>query len=189
MSPETEINNSIEALSRGGIILYPTDTVWGLGCDATDEQAVEKIFNIKKRSGYKSLIVLVSEITMLPKYVKEISPIAIQLSEFSEKPLTIVYENGTNLAKNVLAADGSVAIRVVRDEFCQQLIRKFGKPIVSTSANISGDPVPVHFKNINPGIIKSVDYIVKLRQKEIAGTAVSSIIKINSKGEFEIIRR
>lgn len=186
---EEEIKNALEFLNAGKTILYHTDTVWGIGCDATNEKAVKKIFQIKKRSGSKSMVVLVSDEKMLNKYVKKVPAIAWDLMEMSEKPLTIVYENVTGLATNVAAHDGSVAIRITKDEFCKRLINKFDLPIVSTSANISGEEVPENFRKIRSKILESVDYVVKWRQNESPVSKVSSIIKIKSNGEFEIIRK
>lgn len=189
MSLDLEIQNCIHVLRNGGTILYPTDTVWGIGCDATNEKAVEKIFKIKQRNSFKSLIALVSDEKMLSKYVQEIPGIARDLIALGEKPLTIIYEEGINFAKNVLAADGSIAIRIPADEFCRKMIHKFGRPVVSTSANISGEIVPRSFREIKPEIKQSVDYVVALRQNEMSASGASSIIKIKSNGEFEIIRK
>jgi len=187
---QQEINNAIEILKKGGTILYPTDTVWGLGCDATSEEAVSKIFKIKKREEAKSLIVLLEEDIKLNKYVKDVPEVAWDLVELSDSPLTVIYSEPYNLAKNVInSEDNSVGIRIVRDEFCYQLIRKFNKPLVSTSANISGEPTPAIFKDINPQIISSVDYVVNLRQQEKTASKPSSIIKIGKKGEVQVIRK
>src|SRR5688572_18774909 len=137
LSPGTEIQNAVEVLRKGGTILYPTDTVWGIGCDATNEKAVEKIISIKERESSKSLIILVSDERMLNKYVKEIPAIALDLARQASDPLTIIYDEGINLATNVLADDGSIAIRIPHEEFCNKLIYRFGRPLVSTSANFS----------------------------------------------------
>lgn len=189
MSLETEIENCITVLRKGGTILYPTDTVWGIGCDATNEKAVEEIFRIKRRSGSKSLIVLAADEKMLNRHVKEVPGVAWDLIELSDKPLTIIYDEGLNLAKNVMADDGSIAVRIPKDEFCKKMIYKLGRPLVSTSANISGENVPRNFREINPEIKKSVGYVVHLRQNETLTANVSSIIKVGAGGEFEIIRK
>ncbi len=186
---EEEIKNTLEVLRKGGVILYPTDTVWGLGCDARNKEAVNKLFKIKERAEYKSVVVLVSDETMINRYVKEVPEIAWELMESAEEPLTIVYPDGRMLAENIIAADGSVGIRFVKDEFCKNLIHKFGKPITSTSANISGENAPSSFSDIKLDILNRVDYIVNLRQKETMNAKPSTIIKIALNGEFKIIRK
>jgi L-threonylcarbamoyladenylate synthase len=186
---DSEIKRALETLKAGGIILYPTDTVWGLGCDATNSNAVEKIFRIKKRNESKSLIVLLDQDIKLNKYVKEVPALAWDLIEFSDKPLTIVYDNVTNMAHNAIAADGSAAIRITKDEFCKKLIYKLGKPLISTSANISGEVSPANFGEIDGEILRQVDYIVGLRQHEKTKSVASSIIKLKNNGEVSIIRK
>ena len=189
MNIETEIQNALGVLRKGGVILYPTDTIWGIGCDATNEKAIERIFQIKKREPAKSLIVLVNDERMLFKYVKEIPPIAHELISQTETPLTIIYDEGINLAKNVLADDGSIAIRIPKDEFCNKLIYKFGRPIVSTSANLSGEIFPNMFSQISTNIISSVDYAVNLKLETSNLKLPSSIIKVKANGEIKIIRK
>lgn len=184
-----EIKNTVEVLNKGGVILYPTDTIWGLGCDATNEKAVQKIFEIKRREESKSLIVLVADETRLNRYVKEVPPVVWELIEVSEKPLTIVYPGVRGLALNVTAADKSAAIRIPKDEFCKKLLFQFKKPIVSTSANISGEKTPSNFSEISDEVKNKADYIVPLRQNEMAKGQASSIIKFSEKGEIVIIRR
>jgi L-threonylcarbamoyladenylate synthase len=186
---EEEIKNTIAVLQKEGTILYPTDTVWGIGCDARNKVAVNKIFGIKQRAEYKSMVVLVSDENMLHRYVKEIPDIAYQLIEAAEGPLTIIYPQGRMLAENAIAADGSVGIRIVQDEFCKKLITRFGKPIVSTSANISGEPTPINFNDIKLDILNMVDYIVNHRQKETIDANPSTIIKVSLNGEIKIIRK
>ena len=187
---EEELKNALEVLRKGGTLLYPTDTVWGLGCDARNKEAVNKIFKIKERAEYTSMVVLVCNDKMINRYVKEVPAIAWDLIEAAgNDPLTIIYPDGRMLAENIIAADGSVGIRIVRDEFCKNLIHKFGKPIVSTSANISGEPTPVSFSEINPKIMNKVDYIVNLRQLEVNNTKPSTIIKVAMNGEVKIIRK
>jgi L-threonylcarbamoyladenylate synthase len=185
---DEEIKNALAVLHKGGTILYPTDTVWGLGCDARNKEAVNKLFKIKERAEYKSMVVLVSDEKMINRYVKEVPAIAWDLIEAAEEPLTVIYPDGRMLASTIIAADGSVGIRIVRDEFCKNLIHKFGKPIVSTSANISGETAPNSFNDIKIDIMNKVDYIVNLRQKEINNTKPSTIIKIAMNGEIKIIR-
>ncbi len=186
---QQEITKAIEILKSGGTILYPTDTIWGIGCDATNEEAVKKVFEIKGRAESKSLIILIDNETKLNRYLKDIPPLAYDLIDFTEKPLTIIYSDAKNLAKNVINEDGSIGIRIVKDEFCKKLIEKFGKPIVSTSANISGEPSPATFQEINPGILSQVDYVVNLRQSETSKNQVSSIIKLGMDGQVKVIRK
>jgi L-threonylcarbamoyladenylate synthase len=186
---DEEIKNTLEVLRKGGTILYPTDTVWGIGCDARNKDAVAKVFRIKQRAEYKSMVALISDITMLNRYVKEVPEAAWDLIDAAERPLTIIYPGARMLAENMVAADGSVGIRIVKDEFCKNLIHKFGKPIVSTSANISGEPAPVNFKDIKIDILNNVDYIVNLRQNENNDTQPSTIIKLALNGEFKILRK
>jgi L-threonylcarbamoyladenylate synthase len=186
---EEEIKNALEVLRKGGTILYPTDTVWGIGCDARNKEAVAKVFQIKQRAEYKSMVTLVCDNTMLNRYVKEVPEVAWDLIETADRPLTIIYPDARMLAENVIAADGSVGIRLIKDEFCKNLIHKFGKPIVSTSANISGEPAPSSFNDIKIDILNKVDYIVNLRQKENNNTQPSTIIKVAMNGEFKIIRK
>jgi L-threonylcarbamoyladenylate synthase len=186
---EEEIKRALEVLKAGGTILYPTDSIWGIGCDATNEAAVKKVYGIKNREEAKSLILLLDEESKLNKYVKEVPAAAWDMIEFAENPLTIIYSGAVNLPVNVINQDGSVAIRVTKDLFCRQLIRKLGKPIVSTSANKSGEPFPKSFKEITPEILQGVDYIVNLRQKEQQVSKPSVIIKIEANGVFSFIRK
>ncbi len=189
MTGEEEIARCIEVLAAGGTILYPTDTIWGIGCDATNEVAVEKVYQLKRRMETKSLIVLLDDAGKLSHYVKSIPEIARDLIRNVDTPLTIIYPEGKNLAKNVIGEDHSVAIRICKNEFCQSLIREFGKPIVSTSANISGAPTPMVFKNISREITGHVDHIVSLFRDEFVNVKPSRIIRINENGEFRIIRK
>jgi len=186
---DEEIKNALAVLHKGGTILYPTDTVWGIGCDARNKEAVNKLFKIKQRAEYKSMVVLVCDDKMINRYVKEVPAVAWDLIEAAEEPLTLIYPDGRMLAENIIAADGSVGIRIVKDEFCKTLIHKFGKPIVSTSANISGEASPHSFNDIKLDIMNNVDYIVNLRQKETNNTKPSTIIKIAMNGEFKILRK
>jgi L-threonylcarbamoyladenylate synthase len=182
-----ELHKSSEILKNQQLLLYPTDTVWGIGCDATNENAVSKIFEIKRRSESKSLIILVDGIEMLKKYIPTISEKVKTLLLNTKKPTTIIYDNPVGLAKNVVSNDNTVAIRIVQHEFCQQLISKFGKPIVSTSANISGSPTPKSFKEIDKPILDSVDYIVNLQREEVNHKS-STILKVADNGELIVLR-
>ncbi len=182
-----EINNCIEELKKGNLILYPTDTVWGIGCDATDPEAVKKVYALKNREDSKALICLVANQAMLERHVMEVPEVAYDIIDLAEKPTTIVFDEPKGVAKNLIAEDNTLAIRVASDKFCQYLINKFGKPIVSTSANISGQPTPKQFKEISPEILKGVDYVVNLHQDKIM-TTPSSIIKLTNNGIVKIIR-
>ena len=174
------------SLVTGGTILYPTDTVWGLGCDATNKQAVHKIFKLKKREESKSLVVLVSSLDMLKDYVSNIPDKAIQIIHTSTKPTTIIYHQPKGLAFNTIAVDHTVAIRIPKHEFCIQLINQFGKPIVSTSANISGSPTPSDFSEISQAILEGVDYVVNLERDKITDKS-STILKLIG-DEIKVIR-
>ncbi len=186
---DRELTNALAALHSGGTILYPTDTVWGIGCDCTNERAVDKIFKIKKRDSSKSLVLLVDNDARLLRYVKTVPEIAWELMQYSEKPLTIVYPEGKNVAKNMIGPDKSIAIRITSDIFCKNLIRSFDNGLVSTSANISGNASPENFSDIDEEIISAVDYVVDLRQEEKTPASPSSIIKVGLKGEIQIIRK
>lgn len=195
------IAEAIKVLKAGGVILYPTDSVWGLGCDATNEEAVSKIFEIKRRSGAKSLVLLASDLDMVAMYIRQIPDIAIDLVEVNDAPMTIVYPGAQHLAPNVVAEDGSVGIRIpyVDEEaaaapqlrgaaFCRELVRRFRRPIVSTSANISGDPTPSSFSEISSEIVSAVDYVIPKQFDSHSTGRASQIIKLGLGGEVEIIR-
>ena len=184
-----EINKALEVLKSGGVILYPTDTIWGLGCDATNEAAVEKILQIKNRPAEKSLIVLLDVDSKLQSYVAEIPEVAYNLIEYAENPLTIVFSNAKNLAQNVINADGSIGIRIVKHDFCTPLVQRLRKPIVSTSANLSGKPSPNYFDDIDPEILESVDYVVDFEQENRTQKKPSTIMKLSPGGQFEFIRK
>lgn len=184
-----EVNKAFEILKNGGIILYPTDTIWGIGCDATNPEAVEKVFQLKGRSSEKSLIVLLDTVNKLPAYIADVPEIAYDLIEFAEKPLTIIFSGAKNLASNVIAADGSIGIRVVKHHFCEQLMQRFRKPIVSTSANISGEPSAATFDEISDEIKNGVDYIVNWEQHLHEERQASTIMKLDTDGQFSFIRR
>lgn len=184
-----EILETIKVLKQGGTILYPTDTIWGVGCDATNAHAVEKVYHIKRRSESKSFIILLDDISKLSNYVEVVYPIALDLIQQYTKPLTIIYPKAKNLAKGVPAEDHSIGIRVTHDPFCKALIEEFGKPIVSTSANISGQETPYSFDKVSEKIKKSVDYVVNYRQEEVSGQMhPSTIIKMQNDGTFTLVR-
>jgi L-threonylcarbamoyladenylate synthase len=185
---QEDIKKSLEVIRTGGLILYPTDTIWGIGCDATNEQAVQRIFRIKKREDSKSMLILLDSTARLNAYVT-VPDVAWELIEVSTSPLTIIYPGAKNLAKGLIAEDGSTGIRITSDEFCNELIKRFGRPVVSTSANISGTPSPAIFDEIGDEIISSVDYVVKWRQNDITRKPASSIIKLEENGVFKIIRK
>ena len=177
-----------EILKAGGVILYPTDTVWGIGCDATNPSAVARVFAIKQRSESKSLIILVSSIAMLREYIADLPQNIFNYLQKVTEPTTIIYENPQLLAKNVIASDNTVAIRLVQDPFCQQMITHFGKPIVSTSANISGELTPLYYQLINPQIIAQCDYVVPYRQDDTQIKNPSRLIRFDTDGEIQILR-
>lgn len=183
----SELYNYADCLAQGGIILYPTDTIWGLGCDATNEEACRKIKEIKERTEHHSFIVLVDSILMLERYVPDFNPVCYDLIDNSDTPLTIIYPTNKNLAPSVIGPDGSVGVRVTKDPFCISLIRKLKKPIVSTSANISGKPFPKNFSEIDTVIKDKVDCIVESSDNKIQNSP-SKIIKIDLNGTFKIIR-
>lgn len=182
-----EINNTLNILKKGGTILYPTDTVWGLGCDATNPEAVSKIYGLKNREESKALICLVKDLEMLKSYVKDIPNEAFQILKSATKPTSVIYNNPVGLAKNLIAKDNTIAIRIVNQDFCNKLLQDFNKPIVSTSANISGNPTPKSFKEIHKDILKGVDYVVNL-QNEKTETKPSSILKVEQDGSLTVIR-
>ncbi len=184
-----DLKNALEVLQKGGVILYPTDTIWGLGCDATNEAAVKRIYEIKKRIDSKSMLVLMENINLIERYVEEVPEIAYSLIEVNDKPMTIIYPGAKNLAKNLVAEDGSIGIRITQENFTRQLIQRFRKPIVSTSANISGEPSPAVFADISEEIKSAVDYVVSYRQDDAVPANPSSIIKLGVGGEIDIIRK
>ena len=186
---KTEVENASKILREGGVILYPTDTVWGLGCDPTNPGAIEKIYRIKKRDDRKSMLVIIDDDFRLASYIDQVPEIAYALIEVSEKPLTIIYPGAKNLSANLVADDGSVGIRITSDLFCKSLVKKFGKPIVSTSANQSGEPSPSLFSEVSENIIHQVDYVVNWRQDDIERAEPSSIIKLDERGHIKIIRK
>jgi L-threonylcarbamoyladenylate synthase len=189
MNFETDIKEGVDALKAGKVILYPTDTVWGLGCDPKNEDAIRRILEIKGRQAGKGMILLIERIEQLRDYVFQIPDIAWDIVDFAEKPLTVVYPKGKNISPMVTAEDGSIAIRMVKDDFCKALIRKFGRAILSTSANKSGSKTPGNFSQIENEIISQVDYTVKHKREEKALNESSSILRIGLKGEVQFIRK
>lgn len=188
MNFENDIQNCLTVLQKGGLILYPTDTIWGIGCDATNEAAVAKIYALKKRPDEKSMLVLVADERQLNQYITLPHPEISEYLKTAVKPTTVIYEGAVNLADNLISNDGSIGIRIVKDEFCKQLIKRFRKPIVSTSANISGAAAPQIFSDITTLIRNGADYIVEHRQAETAAASPSAIIKRNADGTVHIIR-
>lgn len=184
---EIDIRHCVDVLRQGGLILYPTDTIWGIGCDATNEQAVEKVYQLKKRCEQKSMIVLVTEEREILHYVAAPDMQLFDYLETCQKPTTVIYENAIGLASNLVNRDGTIAIRICKDDFCRHLIKRFQKPIVSTSANFSGDLAPATFKQINQAITNGVDYVVQWRQTETTENSPSALIKWNN-GKIEVLR-
>lgn len=182
------IFEAFEVIKKGGIILYPTDTVWGIGCDATNEEAVKKIYQLKQREESKSMIILVNGDKMMHQTFNQVPEVAWDIIDFSEKPTTLILDNPKNIAKNLIASDNSVGVRIVKEPFCFKLMERMKVPLVSTSANISGQPSPKSFKEIDPEIIKNVDYVVHLNQDKICN-APSTIIKITLDAQVKIIRK
>jgi L-threonylcarbamoyladenylate synthase len=188
MDINQEIQKAFEVIQQGGIILYPTDTVWGIGCDATNLEAVAKIYQLKQRDDSKSMICLMNGEKMMYNVFKDIPEVAWQIMDLSEKPTTLILDNPRNVAANLIATDNTLGIRIVKEPFCFKLMEKMRKPLVSTSANISGQPTPIAFKDISPEIIKGVDYVVNLHQDKINGKP-STIIKLTNDSQVKVIRK
>lgn len=186
---EEDINKAVDILKKGGTILYPTDTIWGIGCDATSNKAVQKIIKLKQRGKDLSFIILVEKESRINEYVEEVPEILWDLLKSFDAPTTVIYPKAKNLAKNVAAQDGSIGIRLVKDDFCKKMIARFDKPIVSTSANFSGEISPVMFKEISEELKNTVDYVVKSHRPKLNKVKASTIIKLKPSGEFEIIRQ
>lgn len=184
-----DIKKACEVLRNGGVILYPTDTVWGIGCDATNEEAVKRIYAIKQREDSKSMLVLMDNPSKLQTYIADVPDIAWDLIDLADSPLTIVYDGAKNLAPSLVAADGSIGIRITSEQFSEALCRQFRKPIVSTSANISGGKIAANFREIPREIIDAVDYVVGFRQKDFTKGKPSSVIKLSRNGTIDIIRK
>jgi L-threonylcarbamoyladenylate synthase len=185
---KNDIENCLSVLHAGEIILYPTDTIWGIGCDATNADAVRKIFELKKRAEKKSMIILVDDESMIRDYVSNPSQKILAFISSAKRPTTAIFKNAFNLPQNLINEDGTVAIRIVRDDFCRQLVEQLKKPLVSTSANISGEKFPQNFNEVSNEIKNGVDYIVQHRQNDFSKSTPSSIIKLNYRDEIEVIR-
>ena len=185
---ESEVKIAADIISAGGTILYPTDTIWGIGCDATNPESVQKIYQIKQRTDSKSMLLLISDISMLDNYLHTVPRLVLDIIEQAKKPTTIIFPGGRNLAVNLLAPDGSIGIRLTSDPFCRKLIETTGLPIVSTSANISGKQSPATFHMIHTTIREQVDYVVKWRQNDSTTTPPSSIIKLEKDGTITTLR-
>jgi L-threonylcarbamoyladenylate synthase len=188
MDFDEDLKEALTTLKNGGVILYPTDTIWGLGCDPTNSAAVENIFRIKSREPGKSLLILVNGEEMVERYVSDVPEIAWELTGVTDDPLTIIYPGGKNLAPGVCSDDGSVGIRICRDEFCRELIKRFRKPLISTSANFSGKSSPENFQEIDKTLIEAADYVVKYRQDDRRKNSSSPVIKLGPGGTIKIIR-
>lgn len=183
-----DIKAALDVLQKGGIIIFPTDTVWGIGCDACNEEAVSKVRTVTNLSKSEGMTILMENAALLERYVEEIPEIAYDLFELSEKPLTIIFDGARGLAQNLLASDGSMGVRITAENFSKELIRRMKRPVVFTPANLSGKPAPACFHEINREVIASVDYVVNYRQDEITKTELSSIIRLGGRGEIKVIR-
>lgn len=188
MTQQEDIKNAVECMRKGGVILYPTDTVWGIGCDATNAEAVAKVYKIKQRDDSKALICLVDSDNRMQRYFRNVPNVAWQLIEVAVKPTTVILDNATGVAENLVAEDGSLAMRVTKEPFSQELCYRFQKPIVSTSANISGQPAAQNYCDIAPELLEAVDYVCWSRRQEHKPHTPSSIIKLSENGEVTIIR-
>ena len=184
-----EVAKALKTIREGGVILYPTDTIWGIGCDATNTEAVNKIYRLKQRDEAKSMIILLDTVNRLESYVSDINPLAYDLIEYAENPLTLVLPGAKNISPALIGSDGSIGVRIAKHPFCQQLIQQLRKPLVSTSANVSGKPSPQYFSQIAPEIIEGVDYVVDLEQASMEIKNPSTIMRLAPNGQFEFIRR
>jgi L-threonylcarbamoyladenylate synthase len=189
MNRQDDIKKAVEVMKNGGVILYPTDTVWGIGCDATNAEAVAKVYKIKQRDDSKALICLVDSDARLQRYVRNAPEVAWNVMEFATKPTTVIFDEAVNLAPNLIAEDGSIAMRITNEEFSKELCYRFQKPIVSTSANISGQPAAQNYCDISEELLNAVDYVCFSRRQEHKPHTPSSIIKIKNNGEIDIIRK
>ncbi len=189
MTREEDIRNAVEVLRKGGVILYPTDTVWGIGCDATNSEAVKRVYRIKQRDDSKALICLVDSDARLQRYVRTVPDVAWQLIDCCDKPTTVILDGAVNLAENLIADDGSIGIRITQEPFSKELCFRFQKALVSTSANISGEPAAQNYGDIDPKIIESVDYVCWSRRQEHKPHQPSSIIKLTMDGQVTVIRK
>ena len=189
MDRKEDIKNAVEVMRKGGVILYPTDTVWGIGCDATNEEAVAKVYKIKQRDDSKALICLVDSDARLQRYVRNVPNVAWDIFDLATKPTTIILDGAVNLAPNLIPEDGSIAMRITHEEFSKELCYRFQKPIVSTSANISGQPAAMNYQDITPELLDAVDYVCYSRRQEKKPHTPSSIIKLTESGEITILRK
>lgn len=189
MRQEEDIKNAVDCMRKGGVILYPTDTVWGIGCDATNEEAVAKVYAIKHRDDSKALICLIDSDDRLQRYVRNVPSVAWELIDAIDQPTTLILDNAVNLAPNLIAEDGSIGIRITKEPFSQQLCYRMQKPIVSTSANVSGEPTAQNYADIAPELLEAVDYVCASRRQEHKPHKPSSIIKLSENGEVKIIRK
>lgn len=189
MTREEDIRKAVEVLRKGGVILYPTDTVWGIGCDATNSEAVKRVYDIKQRDDSKALICLVDSDARLQRYIRKVPDVAWQLLDCCDKPTTVILDGAVNLAENLIAEDGSVGIRITQESFSKELCFRFQKALVSTSANISGEPAAQNYPDIDPKIIEAVDYVCWSRRQEHKPHKPSSIIKLTEDGQVTIIRK
>jgi len=193
MTREQDIKNAIEVLRKGGVILYPTDTVWGIGCDATNADAVRRVYQIKQRDDSKALICLVDSDARLQRYVRQVPDVAWQLidslKDSDSKPTTLILDGAVNLASNLIADDGSIALRITNEPFSKELCFRFQKALVSTSANISGEPAAQNYSDIDPRLLEAVDYVCWTRRQEHKPHAPSSIIRLRQDGQVSIIRK
>jgi len=188
LAMQNDVKQALEILRKGGVIVYPTDTIWGIGCDATNPEAVKRVYEIKKREDNKAMLVLMPSFSMLENYVTDVPETAYDLVELSEKPITIIYENAHDLAPNILGENNSIGIRIPNNQFLERLLSQFRKPLVSTSANISGQPSPAHFGEVSEEILSAVDFTVTFGQDDKTAKEPSSIIYLRSNGEVKIIR-
>lgn len=189
MTQKEDIKNAIDAMRKGGIILYPTDTVWGIGCDATNAEAVAKVYKIKQRDDSKALICLADSVDRVQRYVRDVPSVAWDLMEIADKPTTVILDGAVNLAPNLIAEDGSIGLRITNEEFSKELCYRFQKPIVSTSVNISGEPAAQNYCDIAPEILEAADYVCWTRRQEHKPHKPSSIVKIGRDGQVSIIRK
>lgn len=189
MKTEEDIRNAVEVMRNGGVILYPTDTVWGIGCDATNAEAVAKVYEIKQRDDSKAMICLVDSDARLQRYVRNVPPVAWELLDCADKPMTVILDEAVNLAPNLIAEDGTVALRITKEPFSKELCYRFQKAIVSTSANISGEPAAQNYCDIDPRLLEAVDYVCWSRRQEHKPHTPSSIVKLGKGGEVQIIRK
>ena len=189
MTQAEDIKNAIEVMKKGGVILYPTDTVWGIGCDATNAEAVAKVYRIKQRDDSKALICLVDSDVRMQRYVRNVPNVAWDIMELATKPTTVILDDAVNLAPNLIAEDGSIAMRITKEPFSHELCYRFQKPLVSTSANISGQPAASNYRDISQELLDAVDYVCWSRRQEHKPHTPSSIIKLNKNGEVSIIRK